>query len=74
VLAPRFLEFAETARLASVEIAVAPVRSGRAVVLVEPLVRLEDFRQSAREQILDALVTLLTGEPTIVRRPDEVWA
>ncbi|HTN49249.1 MAG TPA: hypothetical protein VMK32_07455 [Burkholderiaceae bacterium] len=73
-LAPRLLRFADAADLASVEIAVAPVRSRLAIVLVEPLIRLDDFRPPAREQILDALVELLAGETAMTRRPDEVSA
>ena len=49
---------AEAAGLALVEVAVAPVRRGRAIVLVEPLVRLDRFLAQARERILDLLVGL----------------
>ncbi|HEX8012846.1 MAG TPA: hypothetical protein VF814_18240 [Casimicrobiaceae bacterium] len=54
-----------------VEVAVAPVRRGRAVVLVEPLVQLDRFRASARERILDALVGLLTDEAAAVGKAEE---
>jgi hypothetical protein len=73
-LAPRLLRLAEAAGLALVEVAVAPVRSGHAVVLVEPLVRLDAFRPSARERILDALVDLLTGETADILRAEEASA
>lgn len=51
--------FAAAARLTFVEIALARVRCGLAVVLVEPQPRLEHFTESARDQILDAIVALL---------------
>jgi len=71
-LEPNLLRLAEGAGLALVEIAIAPVRRGRAVVLVEPLVRLDRFRAPARECILDALVGLLIGETACVRKGEEV--
>ena len=52
--------FAGAAGLAFVEIALARVRCGLAVVLVEPQPRLERFTESARDQILDAITALLT--------------
>ncbi len=70
-LSPNLLRLAEVARLELVEVAVAPVRRGLAVVLVEPHVRLDHFRVSARERILDALADLLTGETVSVRRAEE---
>lgn len=70
-LAPNLLRLAETAGLALVEVAVAPVRGGPAVVLVEPLVRLDHFRAPARERILDALVGLLTGEAARMRQAED---
>jgi hypothetical protein len=70
-LAPNLLRLAEAAGLALVEVAVAPVRRGRAIVLVEPLVRLDRFLAQARERILDSLVGLLTDEPTGVRKAEE---
>ena len=50
------------ARLSFVEIALAPVRGGLAVVLVDPRPRLEHFGVPARARILDALVALLAPE------------
>lgn len=70
VLAPSLLGLAEAAGLTLIEVAVAPVRRGRAVVLVEPLVRLDRFHAPARERILDALVGLLTGEAAGVRKTE----
>jgi hypothetical protein len=61
-LQPALLRFAEAARLAFVEIALAPVRSGLAVVMVDPQPRIEHFGLPARARILDALVALLTRE------------
>ena len=58
-LEPALLRFAEAAHLAFVEIAVAPVRRGLAVVMVDPLPRLEHFAPANRARILDALVALL---------------
>ena len=55
-LAPNFLRLAEAAGLAFLEVAVAPVRRGPAVVLVDALPRLEHFRAPIRERILDVLV------------------
>jgi hypothetical protein len=52
--------FAAAAGLAFVEIALAPVRRGLAVVLVDPRPRLEHFDGPARARILDAIVALLT--------------
>lgn len=56
------LRFAAAAHLALVEVAVAPVRGGLAVVLVDTLPRLERFTPSAQACILDALVALFTKE------------
>ena len=55
------LRFAVAARLTFVEIALAPVRSGLAVVQLEPHPQLEHFSESARGHILDAVVALLTS-------------
>jgi len=52
--------FATVAGLSFVEIAVAPVRRGLAVVLVEPRPRLEHFDEDARARILGGLVAALT--------------
>ncbi len=65
-LEPRLLQLAAEAGLDFLEIAVAPVRTGPAVVLVEPLAQLEHFGASARAGILDALVGLLTAGPSDV--------
>ncbi len=65
VLEPALSRFAATANLAFVEIALASVRRGLAVVLVDPLPRLEHFALAARVRILDALVALLTQEGTV---------
>jgi hypothetical protein len=58
-LQPALARFAAAARLAFVEIALAPVRRGTAVVLVEPQPRLEHFTEGARDRILDAVAALL---------------
>jgi len=52
--------FAGDVGLTFVEIAIAPVRRGLAVVLVEPRPRLEHFDKAVRDEILDALVSSLT--------------
>ena len=64
-LEPALLRFAAAAHLAFVEIALAPVRRGLAVVLVNTLPRLEHFALPARDRILDALVALLTPERAV---------
>jgi hypothetical protein len=58
--------FAAAAHLAFVEVALAPVRRGLAVVLVDTLPRLEHFSLPARARILDALVALLTAERAVI--------
>jgi hypothetical protein len=58
-LEPALRRFAAAACLAFVEIALAPVRGGLAVTLVDPDPRLEHFAPPARARILDALVALL---------------
>jgi hypothetical protein len=70
-LAPSLLRLAEAAELDVIEVAVASVRRGPAVVLVEPLVRLDHFRAPTRELILDAHVDVLTGETARVRQTEE---
>jgi len=65
-LEPRLSHFAAAAHLAFVEVALAPVRRGLAVVLVDTLPRLEHFGLTARARILDALVALLTMERTVM--------
>jgi hypothetical protein len=56
------LGFAAAAHLVFLEVALAPVRSGLAVVLVNTQPRLEYFASPARDRIIDALVALLTPE------------
>ena len=58
--------FAAEAHLAFVEIAVAPIRGGLAVVMVDPVPRLEHFALANRARILDALVALLTAERAVI--------
>jgi hypothetical protein len=65
-LEPALLRFTTAAHLSFVEIALAPVRRGLAVVLVNTLPRLEHFALPARDDIFDALVTLLTAENAAV--------
>ena len=57
------VRFAAAARLAFVEIALAPVRRGTAVVQVEPQPRLEHFSEGARNRILDAVAALFVAGP-----------
>jgi len=73
-LEPRLLRLAAEAGLDFLEVAVAPVRRGTAVVLVEPLPQLEHFGPSARAGIVDSLIGLLTGKPNAVRVPQEAHA
>jgi hypothetical protein len=61
-LEPRLLDLAAAAGLDFVEIATAPVRDGPAVVLVDPLPRLEHFGTPARARILSTLTDLLIAE------------
>lgn len=60
-LAPRLLRFARLAGLQFVEIAIARVHDGAAVVHVDPLPRLENFDGAARDRIVEALTDLLVG-------------
>jgi hypothetical protein len=64
-LEPALSRFAAAAHLAFVEIALASVRRGLAVVLVNTLPRLEHFAFPARDRIIDALVALLTPEGAV---------
>lgn len=64
-LEPALSRFAAAAQLAFVEIALAPVRRGLAVVMVDTLPRLEHFALPTRARILDALVALLTPERAV---------
>jgi hypothetical protein len=68
------LRFAKAAGLDFVEVAVAPVRQGLAIVLVEPLVQLDHFRPSVREHILDALLDMLVSEQALVDQTEEALA
>jgi hypothetical protein len=63
-LEPALSRFAAAANLSFVEVALASVRRGLAVVLVDTLPRLEHFALPARARILDALLALLTREAT----------
>lgn len=65
-LEPALLRFAAAAHLSFVEVAVAPIRGGLAVVAVDSLPRLERYASPARACILDALVTILTMEGTVM--------
>lgn len=64
-LEPAMSRFAAAAHLAFVEIALAPVRRGLAVVLVDTLPRLEHFALATRDRIIDALVALLVPQSEI---------
>ncbi len=58
-LEPALVSFAASASLTFVEIGVAPVHAGPAVVLAEPRPQLERFSPGARQRILDALAAQL---------------
>ncbi len=60
-LRPGLLRLADEAGLDFLEVAVAPVRRGPAVVLVEPRPRLEHFTDATQAAILDALADLLAA-------------
>ena len=60
-LEERLVDFAQGAGLAFVEIALAEVRAGPAVVHIDPQPRLENFAPEVRRRIVDALAELLTG-------------
>jgi hypothetical protein len=69
-LAPRLRQLATVARLDFLEVAIAPLRRGLGVVMVEPMPVLEHFTTPARARILDALTGLLApfaAEPKAVR-------
>jgi hypothetical protein len=59
-LEPALLRFADAAGLDFVEVAVALLRGGASVVMVDAWPRLEHFGPTARDRILDALVDYLT--------------
>lgn len=60
-LEPGLLRFASETGLDFLEVATAPLRHGAAVVLVEPVPRLDHFDPAARAKILDTLTSLLTS-------------
>lgn len=60
-LEPGLRRLATETALDFLEVATAPSRRGPAVVLVEPLPRLDHFDPAARAKILDALTGLLTA-------------
>lgn len=62
VLSEKLVQFAKRAQLVFVEIALADVRKGLAVVHINPMPMLEHFSSAARMQIVDALTGLLTGQ------------
>jgi len=64
VLAARLRRFAAAAKLDFVEVAIAPVRAGFGVVMVEPMPVLEHFAAPTRDRILDALTALLAPVAT----------
>jgi hypothetical protein len=69
-LAPRLRQLAVATRLDFLEVAVAPLRDGLGVVMVEPVPVLEHFATPARDRILDALTALLApfaAEPKAAR-------
>lgn len=59
-LEPGLLRFAEAAGIDFLEVAVAPLRHGPAVVMADAWPQLEHFGFAARDRILDALVQQLT--------------
>jgi hypothetical protein len=58
-LAPRLRQLAAETRLDFLEVAIAPLRHGLGVVMVEPIPVLEHFAAPTRARILDALTALL---------------
>jgi hypothetical protein len=69
-LEPALSRFAAAAHLSFVEIALAPVRRGLAVVLVNTLPRLAHFALPTRARIIDALVALLTESAVTSAAPE----
>lgn len=65
-LEPGLLDLAAEAGLDFLEVATAPVRGGPAVVMVEPLPRLEHFDAPAQQRIVAALTDLLTARRAAV--------
>jgi hypothetical protein len=72
ILETALRRFAAATALAFVEVAIAPVRRGPAVVLVEPRPRLERFDEPARARILDSLVAVLTQARGVAGAPPPV--
>jgi hypothetical protein len=69
-LAPRLRRLAALTRLDFLEVAIAPLRRGFGVVMVEPMPVLEHFAAPTRARILDVLTALLapvSAEPEAVR-------
>lgn len=60
LLAPALRRFAAAAGLAFLELALAPTDDGMCVVIVEPRPQLEHFRAASQQEIVDAIVSLLT--------------
>ena len=65
-LKPALLRFAAEAGLTFVEIALASIRRGLAVVMVDTMPRLEHFALPTGARILDSLVALLASEASVV--------
>ena len=64
VLAPALRRFAAAARLAFVELAVAPTDEGMCVVIVEPRPKLEHFSPASQQEMVEEIVSLLTAGAT----------
>jgi hypothetical protein len=62
-LSPRLTQLAALAGLDFLEVAIAPLRRGLGVVMVEPMPVLEHFAAATRDRILDALTGLLAPMP-----------
>jgi hypothetical protein len=73
-LEPGLLRLAAEAGLDFLEIATAPVRAGQAVVLIEPLPRLEHFGAPTRARIVEALADQLSASCDEVPELHEAFA
>ena len=62
---PGLLRLADEAGLAFLEVAAAPIQCGSAVVLVNPLPRLDHFASATQAKILDTLTGLLIQGPAV---------
>lgn len=62
-LTPSLRQLAAVTRLDFLEVAIAPLRRGLGVVMVEPMPVLEHFAAPTRTRILDALTALLAPMP-----------